>query len=102
MVRNPHLAKSILDAGWGTLIRFVAYKSVMLRGNEIEGVNPAYSSQDCSDCGYRVPKTLADRVHNCPQCGLVLCRDTNSARVIEQRALGKGTAQAGRVSVLTQ
>src|SRR5208283_1118991 len=41
MVRNPHLAKSILDAGWGTLIRFVAYKSVMLRGNEIERVNPA-------------------------------------------------------------
>src|SRR5208283_3746067 len=97
MVRNPHLAKSILDAGWGTLIRFVAYKSVMLRGNEIERVNPAYSSQDCSGCEYRVPKTLADRVHICPQCGLVLCRDTNSARVIEQRAFGKGTAQAGPV-----
>jgi len=32
MVKNPYLAKSILDAGWGTLIRFVAYKSVMLRG----------------------------------------------------------------------
>src|SRR5271169_5258300 len=41
-----------------------------------------------------LPKTLADRVHICPQCGLVLCRDTNSARVIEQRAFGKGTAQA--------
>src|SRR5208282_1456274 len=79
MVRNPHLAKSILDAGWGTLIRFVAYKSVMLRGNEIERVNAAYSSQDCSGCGYRVPKTLVDRVHICPWCGLVLCRDTNSA-----------------------
>ena len=91
MVRNPHLAKSILDAGWGTLIRFVAYKSVMLRGNETERVNPAYSSQDCSDCGYRVPKTLADRVHSCPQCGLVLCRDTNSARV-----LSKGLLEAGR------
>src|SRR5271169_6338232 len=97
MVRDPHLATSILDAGWGILIRFVAYKSVMLRGNEIERVNPAYSSQDCSGCGYRVPKTLADRVHRCPQCGLVLCRDTNSARVIEQRAFGKGRAQAERV-----
>src|SRR5271169_4626556 len=98
MVRNPHLAKSILDAGWGALIRFVAYKSVMLRGNEIERVNPAYSSQDCSGCGYRVPKTLADRVHNCARCGLVMCRDTNSARVIEQRAFGQGTAQAGPVN----
>jgi transposase len=32
MVRNPHLAKAILDAGWGALIQFTAYKSVMLRG----------------------------------------------------------------------
>ena len=102
MVRNPHLAKSILDAGWGTLIRFVTYKSVMLRGNEIERVNPAYSSQDCSGCGYRVPKTLADRVHICPQCGLVLCRDTNSARVIEQRAFGKGRRKLNLFSVRTQ
>jgi putative transposase len=89
MVKNPHLAKSILDAGWGTLIRFVTYKSVMLRGNSTVRVNPAYTTQDCSGCGCRVPKTLADRMHKCPQCGLVLCRDTNAGRNIEHRAFGK-------------
>src|SRR5664279_5034806 len=28
MVQNPHLAQTILDAGWGNLIRYTAYKSV--------------------------------------------------------------------------
>jgi len=94
MVKNPHLAKSILDAGWGTLIRFVTYKSVMLRGNSTVKVNPAYTTQDCSHCGCRVPKTLADRVHKCPRCGLVLCRDTNAARNIERLAFGKELANS--------
>ncbi len=89
MVKNPHLAKAILDAGWGTLIRFTAYKSVMLRGNEIVRVNPAYTSQDCSRCGARVPKTLAERMHICPVCGLEMCRDQNAARNQEFRAFGK-------------
>ena len=79
MVKTHHLAKAILDSGWGTLIRFVTYKSVMLRGNRTVTVNPAYTRQDCSGCGYRVPKTLSERVHKCPQCGLELCRDTNKA-----------------------
>jgi len=94
MVKNPTLAKAILDSGWGTLIRFVTYKSVMLRGNRTVTVNPAYTTQDCSRCGYRVPKTLSDRVHKCPQCGLVLCKHTNAARNIEQRAFGEVSAYA--------
>jgi len=96
MVSNPHFAKAILDAGWGTLIRFVTYKSIKLRGNHTVRVNPAYTSQDCCQCGYRVPKALADRVHECPQCGLQLCRDTNAARVIEKRAEGQWAAQADK------
>ncbi|HMK44014.1 MAG TPA: transposase, partial [Dissulfurispiraceae bacterium] len=79
MVRNPHLAKAILDAGWGNLIRYTVYKSVMLRGNDVVRVNPSYSSQDCSICGTRVPKTLSERLHACPNCGAVLDRDHNAA-----------------------
>jgi len=94
MVKTHHLAKAILDSGWGTLIRFVTYKSVMLRGNRTVTVNPAYTRQDCSGCGYRVPKTLSERVHKCPQCGLELCRDTNAARTIEQEAFGAVSAYA--------
>ena len=89
MVKNHNLAKAILDSGWGTLIQFVTYKSVMLRGNSTVTVNPAYTTQDCSRCGYRVPKTLSERVHKCPQCGLILCRDTNAARNVEQKAFGE-------------
>ncbi|MGO9612842.1 MAG: hypothetical protein ACLPX5_07400 [Dissulfurispiraceae bacterium] len=42
MVKNPHLAKSILDAGWGTLIRLIACKSVKLRDNGIERVDTSF------------------------------------------------------------
>ena len=35
-----------------------------------------------------VPKTLADREHTCPSCGLVLCRDVNAAINILNRAVG--------------
>jgi putative transposase len=95
MVRNPHLAKTILDAGWGSLTQFTAYKSVMLRGNDVVRVNPTYSSQDCSVCRYRVPKTLAERMHVCPNCGAVMDRDHNAANVIEFRAFGNNTVGAG-------
>jgi putative transposase len=94
MVKNHKLAKAILDSGWGTLIRFVTYKSVMLRGNRTVTVNPAYTTQDCSRCGCRVPKTLSERMHQCPQCGLVLCRDTNAARTVELEAFGEVSAYA--------
>ena len=50
--------------------------------------NPRGTSIDCSDCGERVPKTLADREHSYPSCGLVLCRDVSAAINIFNRAVG--------------
>ena len=64
-------------------------------GKRVEAVNPAYTSQDCSGCGARVPKSLSVRTHVCPSCGLVLDRDANAARNI-QRA---GQARQGAVAV---
>ncbi|MEM1008011.1 MAG: transposase [Myxococcota bacterium] len=84
MVRNPRFAKSILDAGWGTLIELTTYKSVKLRGS-VHRVDPRYTTQDCSRCGHRVPKTLAQRIHHCPKCGLVMDRDQNAALNIKNR-----------------
>ena len=83
MLQNRHLAKAILDAGWGNLIRYTAYKSVILRGGEVLRVNLAYSSQDCSVCGFRVPKTLSERMHVCPNCRAVMDRHHNASNVIE-------------------
>ena len=84
MAKNPHLAKSILDAGWSTLINFTTYKSVKF-GVKVCQVDPRYTSQDCSGCGKRVPKTLAERVHKCPHCLLEMCRDQNAAINIKNR-----------------
>ena len=48
-------------------------------GAEVVRVNPAYTTQICSACGYKIPKTLADRIHNCPICGIKLDRDHNAS-----------------------
>ncbi|HWQ20460.1 MAG TPA: zinc ribbon domain-containing protein, partial [Methanotrichaceae archaeon] len=37
------------------------------------------TSQRCSNCSAKVPKDLSVRVHVCPHCGLVMCRDRNAA-----------------------
>ena len=88
LVENNKLAKLILDAGWGTLITFATYKAVMA-GARVVRVNPAYTTQTCSVCGQKVPKTLADRIHKCPVCGVELDRDYNSSIVIRKRGIEK-------------
>lgn len=72
------LAKSVHNAAWSKFVHCLSYKAENA-GKTIEFVNPAYTSQACSACGSIHPKTLADRVHNCPECGLVLDRDVNAA-----------------------
>jgi putative transposase len=84
MVRNHHLAKSIMDAGWGQIIRFTAYKAEYA-GKTVELVDPYGTSQTCL-CGAKVPKTLKTRIHNCPKCGLILNRDHVSAILIENKS----------------
>jgi putative transposase len=83
MVRNPHLAKSIADAGWNQFLTILTTKAEEA-GLVVVVVNPAGTSQACSGCGRVVPKTLSDRWHTCPyeDCGLSLQRDYNSAREI--------------------
>jgi putative transposase len=80
------LAKSVHDAGWGEFLDKLAYKAESA-GRVLVRVNPAGTTQDCSACGVRVPKGLADRWHLCPACGLSLDRDHNAALGILHRAL---------------
>jgi len=86
LVQNSSLAKLILDAGWGTLITFVTYKAVMA-GVRVVRVDPSYTTQDCCVCGFRVPKTLAQRLHKCPECGAVMDRDYNASVNILRKGL---------------
>jgi len=76
---NRHLSLSSHDAGLGMFTEMLAYK-VEETGCQLVEVNPAYTSQRCSQCGVLVEKSLSVRVHHCPCCGLVLDRDVNAAR----------------------
>jgi putative transposase len=74
LTKNHRLARRILDSSWSTFKTMCQYKS-----NRVVEVEPAYSSTDCSQCGNKVPKSLAVRTHSCPKCCAVLDRDYNSA-----------------------
>jgi len=78
MVHNHCLAKSIHDAAWRQFIACLTYKAEDA-GRRVVAVNPAYTSQTCSQCGHRARKELSDRVHRCSCCGVVLDRDHNAA-----------------------
>ena len=78
MVHNHCLAKSIHDAAWSEFFSALTYKAAYA-GRQFVAVNPAYTSQDCHRCGHRQAKTLSERTHRCPCCGLVLDRDHNAA-----------------------
>jgi putative transposase len=78
MLQNHCLAKSIADVAWNMLVTVTSYKAESA-GSIVVLVDPRNTSKMCSRCGILVEKTLADRVHNCPECGLSLDRDWNAA-----------------------
>ena len=80
LVRNRHLAKSIHDAAWSQLGNWLLYFGKVF-GKPVVKVPPTYTSQDCSQCGNRVKKSLSERTHAC-SCGCVLDRDENAAKNI--------------------
>jgi putative transposase len=81
MLRNGRLARAISDVAWGNFLLTLEHKAASA-GVPYVGVDPRGTSQRCSGCGATVPKTLKDRWHGCPRCGLSLHRDENSAREI--------------------
>ena len=84
---KTRMSKSVNDAGWGTFLKILEIKAERA-GLLAIPVNPNGTTQDCSSCGVKVPKTLADRWHSCPHCGCELDRDHNAAINIKQRAVG--------------
>jgi putative transposase len=90
MVRNHCLAKSISDASWSLFAEWLEYFGKVF-GRITIAVNPAYTSQECSNCRTMVVKSLSTRTHIC-RCGCVLDRDENAAINILQ----KGLCLAGR------
>lgn len=86
MLGNHHLARSITEQQWATFMHMLTYKAASA-GGWVRKVDPKYTSQDCSRCGERVKKSLSDRLHMCPACGLSIDRDWNAALNILNRGL---------------
>jgi putative transposase len=98
MTKNHTLASAIMDASWGKLRLLTAYKAERRGGQEVL-VEPKGTSQECSGCGVLVPKSLSERTHLCPHCGLIVDRDVNAARNILKRGLERAHAEADPIPI---
>ncbi len=97
---RTRLARSIADAGWGELLRQLAYKAAWYGRTFWQAPKNFASSKLCHACGEKNTElTLAQRRWRCV-CGVEHDRDTNAARnllLAGLAATGIGTAGlAGR------
>jgi putative transposase len=89
------LNREILTTGWAQLREMLAYKAAR-DGARLVLVDPRNTSQRCSGCKELVRKTLAQRTHHCPHCGLILDRDENAAKNVLSLALAGDTGRPVR------
>lgn len=91
MVKNRHLAKSILDAGWAAFLNLLQSKAESA-GSEVRRIDARYTTQRCSRCGELTPKSLSVRTHICQYCSWVMDRDQNAAlNILRAGAQPSGT-----------
>jgi putative transposase len=88
MQANRRLARHIADAGWGTVLAQLKYKTSWSAGSLLVAADRFYpSSKTCSDCGtVRAKLALSERAFACHACGLVIDRDLNAALNLAQMA----------------
>ena len=79
------LNRAIADQGWSAFVTILKDQAASA-GRPVIAVPPHGTSQQCSQCGATVPKTLGVRRHRCPHCGLDRDRDHNAAINILRRA----------------
>lgn len=85
---NRVINRGIADVAWGRFVEYTCYKAEEA-GRKCILVNPKNTTQECSGCGWIVPKDLSVRVHRCPNpdCRLTIDRDLNAALNILRRGL---------------
>jgi len=88
MMKNKKLAREIGDAGWGTLLQFLKYKSAWYGRQFVEVPQFFPSTKQCSHCkGINQSLTLEDRVWMCPHCSTQHDRDVTAAINIREEGL---------------
>lgn len=86
MVKNHCLSKAISDVSWNQTIQYTTYKAE--NADRIVGmVNPAFTSQNCSNCGNRQKMPLNVRLYECSNCHISIGRDLNAAINIKRVGL---------------
>ena len=80
LLKKRWCSKQINDVAWSMFGNIMSYKAEYADKTLIK-IDPAYTSQTCSQCGTRTIMELKDRVFTC-SCGLSLDRDINAARNI--------------------
>ena len=91
--RGRGMLRSYADASLSGLLTALHQKSLKTRCRVV-AVDPAYTSQTCSECGRIVEKDLGVRIHVCPFCGYAADRDYNAARNILARGLAGNPSPA--------
>ena len=83
MVKNPKLALSMSDSGWGEFVRQLDYKCRWY-GRKLVKIDRWFpSSKRCSHCGHVAEKMpLNIREWQCSECGTHHDRDINASRNI--------------------
>jgi putative transposase len=81
MVKNSCFAKNIMDASWNQFCQFLTYKAEEA-SRKLGLVNPAYTTQTCSQCWNREKKELWERMHCCMTCGYKTTRDHNASQIV--------------------
>ena len=88
--RKRNLNRGMLETAPHELKRILSYKALRGAGNtrgKVVEINAAYTSMNCSGCGYRKELSLRDRIYDCSNCNLVIDRDLNAAKNIRHKGL---------------
>lgn len=97
------LNREILSAGLSMAHNMLAYKAVEAGTRlHVSNTRQLKPSQRCAACWEIVPKTLAQRVHECPHCGHTAPRDQNAASVVLIDAHTPGTGVTARPKPLSR
>lgn len=84
MMKNHKLARANSDVGYYEFRRQIEYKAKW-NGREVKFVDTFFpSTKLCSCCGHKKEMPLKERTYKCDNCDMIMDRDLNAAKNLEQ------------------